>query len=206
MSTFLPAAHWHFLTSLYESLARPFARNIWKRMADEVIRQTPQNATVIDLGCGPGTILRLIRLKRSDLELTGADIDPNIISIAKKEAEGMNIQFNVASIDQVPFEKQSADLVVSCLMFHHLDEDVKRRAMMEIRRILKPNGIFLLCDFSVPKYAWLTPIASLLLRIEHEAPKQLHGQLFELARQANMKIETIATFYGCISIHKITSA
>ncbi len=203
MKHFIPAFHWHFLTSSYETFFRPFARRIWQRMATETIERTPRGGTVIDLGCGPGTILRLIRDKRPDLTLIGADIDPAIIHIAEQEAAAKNIQFLVTSIDEVPFETQSADIVISSLMFHHLDELVKHKAMEQIRRILKPNGMFLLCDFSVPKHSWLTPIASLFLAIEHEAPKQLRGQLFALAREAHMTIETLETFYGCISLHRM---
>ena len=170
-------------------------------MADEVAKKAPQHATVMDLGCGPGTILRLIRDKRPDLKLVGADIDPAIIRIAESKSVGKNIEFHTASIDELPFQQQSADIVMSSLMFHHLDEPVKRRAMEQVQRILKPTGMFLLCDFSVPKHSWLTPFASLFLAIEHEAPKQLRGQLLALASQANMKIETLATFYGLISLH-----
>jgi ubiquinone/menaquinone biosynthesis C-methylase UbiE len=172
-------------------------------VAEEVIERAPRGSTVIDLGCGPGTVLRFIRDKRPDLTLIGADIDPTIICIAEEKAAGTNIQFHVASIDEVPFEPQSADIVVSSLMFHHLDEPVKRKALEQIRRILRPNGIFLLCDFSAPKHRWLLPIVSALLAIEHEAPKQLRGQLFTLAREANATIETLQTYYGCISLHRI---
>lgn len=206
MSNFIPAFHWHALTSSYENAAGFFAKSIWKRLADEVAKRAPQNATVMDLGCGPGTVLRLIRDRRSDLKLTGSDIDPAIIRIAEKEAAGKDIQFHTASIDELPFQPQSADIIISSLMFHHLDESVKRKALEQIRGILKANGIFLLCDFSAPKRTWLIPIISIFLAIEHEAPKQLRGQLFALARQENMKIETLATFYGCISLHKITLA
>lgn len=201
MRSFIPAFHWHFLTSSYEALARPFARSIWKRVADEVVKRAPQNSTVVDLGCGPGTVLRLIRERRPDLTLIGSDIDPAIIHIAEKESINKNIQFRTASIDELPFQQQSADIVISSLMFHHLDEPVKHKAMEQIRRLLKPNGVFLLCDFSVPTHSWLTPFASTLLAIEHEAPKQLRGQLFTLAQEANMSVETLATFHGCISLH-----
>ncbi len=203
MKTFIPAFHWHALTSSYEALARPFARRIWQRMAAEVIERAPCGGTVIDLGCGPGTVLRLIHDKRPDLKLIGADIDPAIIRIAEKQAGGKNIQFHIASIDEVPFEPQSAEIVISSLVFHHLDEPVKRRAFEQIRRILRPDGIFLLCDFSVPKRPWLIPIASAILAIEHEAPKQLRGQLFSLAREASATIETLQTYYGCISMHRV---
>lgn len=198
---FIPAFHWHALTSSYEALARPFAQRIWRRVAEETIARAPQKSTVIDLGCGPGTVLRMIREKRPDLTLIGADIDPAIIRLAEKEAAGKDIEFHIAPIDEVPFTAQSADIIISSLMFHHLDEPVKRRAFEHIRRILKPEGIFLLCDFSVPDRSWLTPIASAVLAIEHEAPKQLQGQLVDLARQANMDMQTPATFYSCVALH-----
>ncbi len=203
MNPFIPAAHWHFLTSSYEVLARPFAGRIWKKIANEVAARAPQNATVMDLGCGPGTVLRLIRKQRPDLTLFGADIDPAIIDIAKKRSTDRRIIFRIASIDNLPFQDSTADIIISSLMFHHLDEPTKRTALNEIRRILVPSGTFLLCDFSVPTYSWIAPIAAIILAWEHEAPKQLRGQLFDLVRNTDMKMNTLTMFYGLIALHVI---
>src|SRR5262249_42006378 len=72
---FLPAAHWHFLTPLYEAIVRPVAAPIWRRLADEVRQRAPRGGEAVDIGCGPGTVLGLVQFQRPDLRLTGLDID-----------------------------------------------------------------------------------------------------------------------------------
>lgn len=202
-SSFLPAAHWSFLTPYYEALARPFAHRIWKRITDEVVQRAPHSAVIADLGCGPGTVLRLISMRRPDLRLHGIDIDPEIINIAQKKNEHGSMTYDVAPITDLPFADASVDIVLSSLVFHHLTAETQRVAMKEIRRVLKPGGTFLLCDFSVPRKKWLMPIAALVLRIEASAPLQIRGQLFTLAKENKSTIETMWSAYGCISLHVV---
>lgn len=200
-SSFLPAARFHFLTPLYEAAVKPFMWKTWNKIAEEVSKRTPNGGYVVDLGCGPGSVLRIIRSKRPDIQLTGVDIDPGIIGIARKKVADKDIEFYIASIDATPIQSEKADVVISTLMFHHLSTATKAAAFEEAQRILKPGGIFLLCDFSSPrKKGWGQGI-SWWRYLEPEIEPQLQGQLSKLGEQANATSETIFTSYGCISLH-----
>jgi SAM-dependent methyltransferase len=48
---------------------------------------------------------------------------------------------------ELPYPDASVDRVLSSLMFHHLDEDEKARALAEVRRVLTPDGSLHLADF-----------------------------------------------------------
>lgn len=201
---FLPGAHFHFLTPFYEALTRPFASRIWTRVMENIAMRTPKNGTVVDLGCGPGTVLRLLRAKRPDLRLIGTDIDPAMIAIAERKAQGKSITFVEASADALPLPPASADIIVSSLVFHHLPTEVKRGAFREVKRLLKHGGEFLLCDFaraeSGPLPLWIHTLA----RFEGEALPQLHGQLLEFGREIGATGRTLWTAYGCVSLHLFT--
>lgn len=198
---FIPAAHYHCLTPLYEVFVRPVMQRVWKRITEEVSARTPQGGSVIDLGCGPGSLLRMLRRRRPDLRLTGTDIDPAMIAIAQHKARDQNIAFAVASIDHQELPDQSCDIAISSMMFHHLPHEVKQGALREVRRILKTGGIFLLCDFSVPdrKRWWLS--IKFWQYIEPEIIPQLEGELLTIAKEAGATIETLQTFYSCIALH-----
>jgi trans-aconitate methyltransferase len=43
-----------------------------------------QNAQIFEIGCGPGNITKYILSKRSDLQIEGIDIAPNMIKLAEK--------------------------------------------------------------------------------------------------------------------------
>jgi ubiquinone/menaquinone biosynthesis C-methylase UbiE len=87
---------------------------------------------------------------RSDLELTGVDIDPNVLSIAKRESEGRSIQLCNSPITALPFGNRSIDVALTSFVYPHLSHEAKRQALDEVRRVLKRNGSFLLCDFAEP--------------------------------------------------------
>lgn len=194
----------HVLTPIYETLVWPFMGRMWKRVAEEVSKRTPQNGSIVDVGCGPGNVLRCIRQLRSDLLLTGIDIDPAIIRIAKKRSQKQGIAYHEASIDNTHLPDASAHVVVSTLVFHHLSTETKIAAFREARRILKPSGVFLLCDFSLPakERRWLN--VRWWKHFEPEIEPQLQGQLLELGKQEHAHTETLFSVYGCISLHAFT--
>ncbi|MDO8648894.1 MAG: class I SAM-dependent methyltransferase [Candidatus Peregrinibacteria bacterium] len=207
---FMPGAHYHFLTPLYEMITRPLLRNIWERSAREVVQRAPEHGKIVDIGCGPGTVLRLIRMQRQDLSLQGFDIDPRMVEMARRKSADLNIAFEQASADQLPVADGSVDLAMSTMVFHHLPLEVKRRAIEEVKRILKPGSEFLLCDFSRSQqrggmFFELTKRLrfALLTTLEPEVKPQLEGQLFDLAEEQGATIGTLWPKGMFISMHSI---
>lgn len=127
-----------------------------------------------------------------------------MIEIAERKARGLNILCKVASMEALPFPDRSVDVAVSSLAFHHVSREVQKAAFLEVQRLLQPGGIFLHCDFSKPvkERWWLS--AEWWKHIEPEIIPQLEGQLFDLAREADASIETLQTFYDCVSLHLLT--
>lgn len=153
---FLPGAGFHFLTPLYEFIARPMLAPVWRDVANDVDGMARSGATVVDLGCGPATVLQRLANARADLSLVGVDIDERMLAIARSRLPKARLL--QASINTVPLEDGSADVVMSSMVFHHLNRQIKQGAFREAKRILKPTGLLLLCDFSVPvnrRGAWL---------------------------------------------------
>ena len=75
------------------------------------------------------------------VDLTGCDPDPLALARAKRKAGGMTgIQFERAYAQQLPYADGEFDRVLSSMMLHHLDEDVKAGAVAEVHRVLRPGG------------------------------------------------------------------
>lgn len=116
---------------------------------------------ILDVGCGPGTLTLPAKEKVGpDGEVFGIDLAPRMIEQAKKKAQqaGLDIRFEVASIDELPFPDSHFDAVLSSLMFHHLPVPVKENGLQEVLRVLKPGGRFLLSDIGKPR-SFMIPIA-----------------------------------------------
>jgi ubiquinone/menaquinone biosynthesis C-methylase UbiE len=109
--------------------------------------------SILDLGCGKGneTIQSAIMSGKSGFA-TGLDITPEMIYLAKENAVVQNIKnvdFVQGSIENLPFEDHKFDAVISNCVINHAKD--KKRVYMEIFRVLKQGGRFVVSD-AVTKY------------------------------------------------------
>ena len=145
-----------------------------------------EGEAVLEVGCGTGVLSVLSRLKTGNTgKVCGIDIAGKMIAAARKKAEkyGLNIDFRVASIDDLPFPDNSFDVVIGSMMFHHLPVNIKEAGLREINRVLKNDGRFLLSDFCTPNI-YIAPLMFFLLIWLSSARFQLLGKLPALIRKA----------------------
>lgn len=118
--------------------------------------------SVLDVGCGTGTLVIALKPRVGAGEVHGIDASPEMIEVAKEKAAKARseIDFKVALIEEIPFPAASFDLVTSSLMLHHLPDDLKRKGFAEIRRVLKPGGRFLAMDFAAHSHSFLGHLLS----------------------------------------------
>lgn len=105
---------------------------------------------VLDVGCGPGAALRDYASKRS-IRACGIDYSENMIESARgllaEEEGGPEIEFQTASVTELPFSEGEFDVVSShrCLMAL-LEWERQQEALREIHRVLKPGGTLVLME------------------------------------------------------------
>jgi len=146
--TFLPAAGHDWLLPLYD----PFVRLLGgDRARKTLLDQAGIRAShrVIDIGCGTGTLVLLIKRLHPDVDVIGLDPDPKALARAQRKAERatVDIQLDQGFADVLPYSAASFDRVFSSFMFHHLHDDEKAKTLREVRRVLKPGGSLHLVDF-----------------------------------------------------------
>lgn len=146
--TYIPAAGHDWLLPFYDPL--------WKLMGgDSTRRATIERAAlepgqrVLDIGCGTGSLAILIRRLHPEVEVVGLDPDPKALARAarKARAAGVSLQLDRGFSDELPYPEARFDRVFSSFMFHHLDAEVKRKTLLETRRVLAPGGVLHLVDF-----------------------------------------------------------
>jgi demethylmenaquinone methyltransferase/2-methoxy-6-polyprenyl-1,4-benzoquinol methylase/phosphoethanolamine N-methyltransferase len=119
----------------------------------------------LDVGCGPGTIALVLASKVAPGgSVVGIDASPEMISVARKKARSghSDARFEAAAIEGLPFPDDSFDLATSTFMMHHLPEDVQRKGIAEVRRVLKPGGRFVIADFSSESQSFLGHLLSII--------------------------------------------
>jgi len=98
----------------------------------------------LEIGCGSGAVSKYIA-ERYHLNVTGVDVDPEQIELAKKNANKIfNLRFLAADATHLAFEDNSFDIVLSFGVMHHIPNWLD--VMEEIKRVLRPKSYFIYMD------------------------------------------------------------
>lgn len=206
-SQYIPALRFRFLTSLFDPLLRYLMREIvFKRRLIELAHTLP-GATVLDLGCGTGTLTTLFKQSNPGALVIGIDADKDVLAIAQAKAarQGVRVGFDQGMSFQPPYPAHLFDRVLSSLVLHHLTRENRRKTLREVLRTLKPSGQFLIIDFGRPqsRMAWMISIA--IRRLE-PAGDLIDGLLVQDLQFAGFQdVEIIARFltvFGTIALYR----
>lgn len=94
---------------------------------------------VLEVGCGRGIALPVLRERLQPTRLVGLDIDPSLLAIAAASADP-DTELVEGDLRNLPFEDGAFDLVIDFGTTFHLDRP--GRALREVARVLAPNGLF----------------------------------------------------------------
>ena len=97
---------------------------------------------VLDAACGEGYGSYII----SNFADTvfGIDISNEAIEYARAHYKNSNLEYFCASINKIPLNDNSVDVVVSFETIEHVNADLQKEFLAEIKRVLKPNGILVI--------------------------------------------------------------
>lgn len=97
--------------------------------------------TVLDVGCGGGFMAEV--LARKGASVVGVDPCAAAVEAAREHAraQGLSIDYRIGSGEDMPVESATADCVVCVDVLEHVES--VDRVLDEVRRVLKPGGIFL---------------------------------------------------------------
>lgn len=105
-------------------------------------RQLVKGKKVLDAACGEGYGSNL--LSRTAACVCGLDLDQGAVDSARQKYESDRLSFFCGSIEKLPFEDHSFDAVISFETIEHVNEEIQKNFLSEIRRILKPDGILIM--------------------------------------------------------------
>ena len=159
-SDYLPALRFSVLIPFYDPIValtmreRTFKHEL-RRLAD-----VGPGQTVLDVGCGTGTLAIWMKQARPEIVMTGLDADPVMLARAKGKAEqaGVDIAFEQGFSSHLPYADRAFDRIVSSLFFHHLTRAETEKTIAEMLRVLKPGGLLCVADWGKPANAlmrWL---------------------------------------------------
>lgn len=154
-ASYTPALGMHSLTSEYDRVIAVMTRE-QKWRGRLVAALAPQaDDTIVDLGCGTGTLAIMIQQAAKTARVIAIDPDSTVrgIASAKAEAAGAKIEFVPAlggdRVDGLPYSK--ADKVVTSLVLHQCSMEAKEALLANAFALLRPGGRLFVADFGVQK-------------------------------------------------------
>jgi len=141
----------------FEEEAHAFDRIIrclipyYPQMIEALVAALPFGQTtpirVIDLGCGTGSIARVIKDSLPLTTLTCVDVAESMLVMAREKlGSGPNVRYQLANFETYEFDAQY-DAVVSSLALHHLVTDGDKQVFhRKVYDSLAPGGVFYNAD------------------------------------------------------------
>ena len=111
----------------------------------ERILAMPPSSKILDLCCGHGR--QLIELASRGYQMTGLDLDPLFLGIAKEEAErrGLQVRLEHRDMRDIPFSEEFEALTNMFTSFGYLEDDEEdQKVLNRIVKALKSGGLFLM--------------------------------------------------------------
>jgi ubiquinone/menaquinone biosynthesis C-methylase UbiE len=151
-----------FDVMIYDNFMRGLRNRGWLETKD-ILASGIDSGTVLELGPGPG-YLGLDWLRRTTgTHLTGLDISPNMLAVARKNAREYGLEDRVKYVAgnaaAMPFADNAFDAVFSNGSLHEWEAPV--RILSEVARVLKPGGRYCVTDMKrnmnplVSSFLWL---------------------------------------------------
>jgi len=168
----------------YRLLGRLIGRDSRSVYVAEYLKARP-GERVLDLGCGPGDILRYLPA----CDYVGVDIDPGYVEAAQKRY-GPRGTFRCLPVeDFVVAEPASFDLVMANGVLHHLDDEQAAAMLRVAAGALKPGGRLVTLDGCfVPGQSW---VAKALLRMDRGKFVRERPAYEALARGSFARVEAV---------------
>lgn len=121
---------------LYRRWAEPMCAPLHRRIGAEI---PIERGRLLDVGCGPGRLDRLLAAARPELQVVGIDASSDMIAQAGRGPSLPNLAFRVGAAEEARFENEF-DFAIAVLTFHHWEEPIA--GLAGVHRALKPGGRF----------------------------------------------------------------
>ena len=128
-------------TAPVEALVRTASYYLRSRYTPEQMR----HLSFLEMGCGAGP--NLVWLAEKGIEVSGIDISPTALRLCEQNLRRPRLRDRVGklvqgSVTDAPFPDDSFDGIFESCVFQHLSRADRESAFGEVRRLLKPGGLF----------------------------------------------------------------
>ncbi len=150
------AAMFDNISGGYDALNRVISLGIdqkWRRRVVRLVADRNPSA-ILDIATGTGD-LAIMLFKSTTAKITGADISNGMLEVGRKKILAANLGDRIELVygdsEQLPFPESSFDAVTVSFGIRNFEN--LEKGLAEILRVLRPGGIFVILETSVPEKA-----------------------------------------------------
>lgn len=137
----------------YDGLNRVISFGIdvkWRKKVLKLVQaKNPQS--ILDIATGTGD-LAILMSQTNAPKITGLDISEGMLEVGRKKVEAKKLDNHIEMIlgdsENIPFPDNSFDAITVAFGVRNFEN--LEKGLSEILRVLKPNGIFVILETSVP--------------------------------------------------------
>jgi demethylmenaquinone methyltransferase/2-methoxy-6-polyprenyl-1,4-benzoquinol methylase len=137
----------------YDNLNRVISFGIdikWRNKVVKIVEETtPEN--ILDIATGTGD-LAISLAKTSATKIVGLDLSPGMLDVGKVKVKAKKLDDKIDMVigdsENLPFEDNSFDAIT--VAFGIRNFETLEKGLADILRVLKPDGIFVILETSVP--------------------------------------------------------
>lgn len=145
--TFTPAMGRFVFSRLYDPVIALSREKYWRGLLIAQLNPQPGD-TIIDVGCGTGTLVSLLQQKAPTARIIGVDPDESILALAKQKVAG-HVEWHIGLGNALPvlLGENIASNVCSSLVLHQCPLAMKKEILQAMYAVLKPGGKLVIADF-----------------------------------------------------------
>ena len=148
---YVPALGFQVFTPLYDAMLGFATREaVWR---DALAQQVAPSAgeTIVDVGCGTGTLAIMLKGRAPGARVVGIDPDPAVLEIGARKAldAGVEVEWQRGfARDAALLGARAADKIVSSLVFHQVPIPEKRAGVAAMFDAVRPGGEVHIADYA----------------------------------------------------------
>src|SRR3984893_16116494 len=146
----------------HESRLRWHAVRTAETSAGYLLPHLRPGLSVLDVGCGPGTITADLAARVSPGQVTAIEMTEDALDLARTEAQARgqsNIDFVTSDVHALDLPDDTFDIVHAHQVLQHVADPVQ--ALREMRRVCQPGGIVAARDADYAGVTWFPQLPAL---------------------------------------------
>lgn len=146
----------------HESVLRSHRRRTAEDSAGYLLPYLEPGMSVLDVGCGPGTITVDLATRVAPGRVTAVELTDEALDLARAEAQARNqsnMSFAASDVHALDFPADAFDVVHAHQVLQHVADPVQ--ALREMRRVCVPGGIVAARDADYAGFIWFPQLPAL---------------------------------------------